>query len=163
MPLGAAAEGPLQTEGGCCFGPGGCGRGWQEARVRVWSPRCSLPGLPQPHPAPEPPGGPARRPRAGGGCAPSPKTGSQRLGTGAGVRVGETGPHPLKTVRPALGQAGLWLRVTSKVPFTSALCTQTLAELLSEDRMKPHPFTPSLSMKDLHYQLLNCLSDATFL
>ena len=162
MPLGAVAEGPLQHAWGCCCCPGGCGQGWQGAGVRVWSPRCSPQGLPRPHPAPEPPGGPARRPRAGGECAPSPRRGSQRLGTGAGVRVGETGPHPLKSAPPAQGLAGHWLCVTSKASFISALCTQTPAQVPSEDRMKPCPFTPSLSKKDLHHQLLNCLPDSTF-
>ena len=96
-PLGVVAEEPLQTEPGCCCCPSGHGRGWRGARARVWSPRCSPLGPPRPRPVPEPPGGPARRPQAGGGCAPSPRRGSQRLGTGAGVRGGETGPHPLRS------------------------------------------------------------------
>lgn len=96
-PRGEVAGEVLRTGRGCGCCPSGRGRGRQGAGARAWSPRCSPPGLPPPRPAPEPPGGSAPRPRAGGGCAPSPRRGSPRLGTGAGVRGGDTGPHPLRS------------------------------------------------------------------
>ena len=127
----------LQTGRGCGCCPSGCGRGRQEAGARAWSPRCSPPGPPRPRPAPEPPGGSAPRPQAGGGCAPSPRRGSPRLGTGAGVRGGDTGPHPLRrAISPGPGRL---LCVSPHLSSVSSLSTQTPEEFLREDRAKQTP------------------------
>lgn len=127
--LGVLAEGPLQTARGCCCCPSGCGGGWRGAGARVWSPRCSPPG---PRPAPEPPDGPARRPPAGGGYAPSPGRGSRRLGTGAGSEPGNRAP-PSEEGPPPPGQAGHWLCVSPKLSLHfSTLCSNP-EQLPSED------------------------------
>lgn len=142
VPLGAVAGGPLPPEWRCCCCPSGCGQGWRGAGGRVWSPRCSPPGLPRPRPAPEPPGAPARRPRAGGECALSPRRGSPRLGTGAGVRGGETAP-PSEECLPALGQASHCLRVAPKFSFISSVSTQTRHNSPVRTGRSTNSFTPA--------------------
>lgn len=149
MLLGAGAEGPLQTGRGCCCCPSGCGGGWRGAGARVWSPRCSPPG---PRPAPVPPGGPAQRPPAGGECAPSPRRGSRRLGTGAGSEPENRDP-PSEEGPPPLGRAGHWLNVSPKFSFRFfTLCSNPRTTPQRGQEQGTNSFTLHLPMKDLHYQ-----------
>lgn len=156
MPPGAVAEGPLQTAQGCCCRPSGYGGGWRGARARVWSPRCSPPG---PRPAPEPPDGPARRPPAGGGCAPSPRRGSRRLGTGAGSEPGNRAPPSEEGPAP-LGQATGSMSPPNS-PSIFPLSAQTQNNSPVRTGWSTNSFTLHLPKKDLHAQPPNYLPDST--
>ena len=160
-PLGEVAGQLLWTGRGCGCCPSGCGRGQQGAEARAWSPRCSPPGPPRPRLAPEPPGGSAPRPQAGGGCALSPRRGSLRLGTGAGVRGGDTGPHPLRSgISPLSGQVGPCVSPQISPPFLHSL-PKPQKNFSGRTGQSADSFIPHLPMKNLHYQLPKYLPDST--